>query len=112
LLGKNEMHALWKFWTDACQVGLDAQQVIAMRLVRLSAGGAAAEAECGRMVSEKVSAAIDAQAASAAALVAGKGLGAAATAALAPVMQAVQANHRRLSQAARIGATIITRRSR
>jgi hypothetical protein len=106
------MHALWKFWIDACQVGLDAQQVIAMHLVRISAGGATAEAECGRMVSEKVSAAIDAQAASAAALVAGKGLGAAARAALTPVIQAVQANHRRLSQAARIDATIITRRSR
>jgi hypothetical protein len=103
------MHALWKFWTDACQVGLDAQQVIAMRLVRISAGGAVAEAECGRMMSEKVSAAIDAQAASAAALIAGKGLGGAATAALAPVIQTVQANHRRLSQAARIDATTTRR---
>jgi len=103
------MHALWKFWTDACQVGLDAQQVIAMRLIRISAGGASAEAECGRMVSEKVCAAVDAQAAGAIALVDGKGLGAAAMAALAPVKQAVRANHSRLSQA-RIDATTIARR--
>ena len=44
------MHAPWKLWTDACQLGLDAQRVIAMRLARISAGGARADAERRRMV--------------------------------------------------------------
>ena len=81
-----------------------------MRLVRISAGGDAAHAECRRMVAEKVSAALDAQAASAAALIAGKGLGLAATAALAPVKRAVRANHRRLSRAARIDSVVSSMR--
>jgi hypothetical protein len=100
------MHAPWKLWTDAWQVGLDAQEVIAMRLARLSAGGTAAITECRRMVPEKVAAAAAAQAAAAAALVAGKGLGTAATAALAPVKRAVRANHGRLSRAKRIDGVV------
>jgi hypothetical protein len=100
------MYDPWKLWTDAWQVGLDAQQVIAMRLVRISAGGAAADAECRRMVSEKVTAAVAAQAAAAAALVGGKGPGKAATAALAPVKRAVRANHRRLSRAKRTDTVV------
>lgn len=77
-----------------------------MRLVRVSGGGAAAVGECRRMVSEKVSAAVSAQTAAATALVRGKGLGAAATAALAPVKRAVRANYRRLSRAKRIDRVI------
>jgi hypothetical protein len=100
------MHAPLKLWTDAWRVGLDAQQVIAMRLVRISAGGAAADAECRRMVSEKVSAAVAAQAAAAAALVGGKGAEITATAALAPVKRAVRANHRRLSRAKQIDSVV------
>jgi hypothetical protein len=78
-----------------------------MRLVRISAGGAAADAECRRMVSEKVSAAIAAQAAATAALVGGKGAEITATVALAPVKRAVRANHRRLSRAT--GSTVSSR---
>jgi hypothetical protein len=100
------MHAPWKLWTDAWQVGFDAQRVIALRLARISAGGAAANAECRRMVSEKVAASAAAQAAAAAALVSGKGLDKAATAALAPLKRAVRANHRRLSRAKRIDGVI------
>ena len=100
------MHAPWKLWTDAWQVGLDAQQVIAMRFGRISAGGAAADAECERMVSEKVSAVFAAKAAAAAALVGGKGAEMAATAALAPVKRAVRTNHRRLSRAKRIDSVV------
>jgi hypothetical protein len=69
-------------------VGFDAQRVVALRLARIAAGGAAADAECRRMVSEKVAAYAAAQAAAAAALVTGKGLQTAATAALAPVKRA------------------------
>jgi hypothetical protein len=97
------MHAPRKLWTDAWQVGLDARQVIAMRLVRISAGGATADAECRRMVSEKVSAAVAAQAAAAAALVSGEDPG---RAALTPVKRAVRANHRRLSRAKRIDSVV------
>jgi len=101
------MHAPWKLWTDAWQLGLDAQRVIAMRLVRISAGGARADAECRRMVAEKIAAATAAQRAAAAALAAGKGIETVATVALAPVKRAVRANHRRLSRAERIDHVIL-----
>jgi hypothetical protein len=39
------------------QMGMEAQSVIALRMLRMAAGGARAEAEVGRMVSEKVVAA-------------------------------------------------------
>lgn len=58
------------------------------------------------MVSEKISAAVVAQSGAAAALVRGKGLGRAATAALAPVKRAVRANRRRLSRANRIDRVV------
>jgi hypothetical protein len=77
-----------------------------MRLARISAGGGTADAECRRMVSEKVSAAAAAQAAAAAALISGKGIGTAAMAALAPVKRMVHANHRRLSRAKRIDRAV------
>src|SRR5258706_16157289 len=47
------MYAYWKLWVDVLNIGLDAQRVIAMRLAKIAKGGAAAEAECRRMVSEK-----------------------------------------------------------
>jgi hypothetical protein len=73
------MHGSWKLWSDVWGLGLDAQRVIAMRLARISAGGAAADAECRRMVSEKVAAAAAAQGAATSALVSGKGIETAAT---------------------------------
>jgi hypothetical protein len=93
------MHASWKLWNDVWDLGLDAQRVIAMRLARISAGGSAADVECRRMVSEKVAAANAARTAASAALAGGKGIEAAATAALVPVKRPVRANHRRLSRA-------------
>jgi hypothetical protein len=42
--------------TDALMLGLETQQVIGLRVLRLSRGGAAAEAEAWRMVTEKTSA--------------------------------------------------------
>jgi len=83
-------------------MGLDAQGVIAMRLARISAGGPKADAESRRMVTEKIAAAATAQVAAATALATGKGVDAAASAALAPIKRAVRANHRRLSRAKRI----------
>lgn len=46
---------------DLWQAGLEAQQVIALRLAKLAAGGAAATAEINRMTSEKIGAALEAQ---------------------------------------------------
>src|SRR6266436_6038768 len=53
------MYAYWKLWVDVLNIGLDAQRVIAMRLAKIAKGGAAAEAECRRMVSEKFLAAAE-----------------------------------------------------
>jgi len=96
------MHSSLKLWSDAWQMGLDAPRVIAMRLTRIAAGGAKAEVECRRMVSEKIAAGAAAHAAAAKALASGKGVEAAAALALAPVKRVVRANHRRLSRAERI----------
>ena len=45
---------------DATMLGLEAQQVIGLRLVRLAAGGAVAQAEAQRMVTEKGAAFVEA----------------------------------------------------
>jgi hypothetical protein len=42
------------FGMKACQIGLEAQTVIALRMIRLATGGARAEAEASRMVTEKM----------------------------------------------------------
>jgi hypothetical protein len=57
---------------DIWRAGLEAQQVIALRLARLARGGASASAETNRMVSEKITAAVEAQQAAATALLTGK----------------------------------------
>jgi hypothetical protein len=46
---------------SAMQLGLEAQGVIALRMMKMAAGGAAAEAEVQRMISEKTQAALDTQ---------------------------------------------------
>jgi hypothetical protein len=57
---------------DVWRAGLEAQQVIALRLAKLARGGAAANAEANRMVSEKMAAAVEAQQAVATAMLTGK----------------------------------------
>jgi hypothetical protein len=59
------------FGLRAWQIGLEAQSVIALRMLRLAAGGARAEAESSRMVTEKILAAGEAQVAAAAAAMRG-----------------------------------------
>jgi hypothetical protein len=88
----------WNMWIKGWQLGLDAQHVIAMRMLRLSAGGAQANAECRRMVTEKIAAGAAAHAAALAALVNGKGVEAAARQALIPIQRTVRANRRRLGR--------------
>ena len=91
------MFWFWKAWMDATEFGLQAQRVIALCLIKLSAGGPAGKAECKRMVTEKLAAAAAAQTAGVIALARGKPIGAAAKLALAPVKHRVRTNHRRLS---------------
>jgi hypothetical protein len=56
---------------DVWRASLEAQQVIGLRLAKLARGGAAATAEANRMVSEKISAAAEAQQAAATAMLTG-----------------------------------------
>lgn len=46
---------------DMWRAGLEAQQVIGLRLAMLAGGGMAASAETNRMIAEKMSAALEAQ---------------------------------------------------
>ena len=92
------MFEIWKSWIDAAEFGFEAQRVIAMRLMKIAAGGPAGLAECRQMVEEKFAAAVAAQSAGAIALVRGKSFEAATGLALVPVRRSVRANHRRLSR--------------
>jgi hypothetical protein len=56
---------------DIWGAGLEAQQVIGLRLAKLAGGGAAAAVEVNRMVSEKMTAALEAQQAAMRAMLAG-----------------------------------------
>ena len=54
--------ASWsKLWSDSAMIGLEAQQVIALRMWKAAMGGAAAVGEAERMVTEKAQTAFDAQ---------------------------------------------------
>src|SRR5215469_11836994 len=48
------MLGYWKLWIDCLKLGHEAQQVIAMRVARIARGSRGADAECRRMVSEKL----------------------------------------------------------
>ena len=56
---------MWSAWfalsSQAALLGFEAQAVMALRLVRLAGGGAAARAEASRMYTEKVQAVGEAQ---------------------------------------------------
>jgi hypothetical protein len=92
------MFDFWTDWIDAAALGIEAQGVIAMRLLKIAAGGAAADAECQLMVAEKFAAITDGQGAAAAALVRGQGFQVATALAMAPMRRRVRANHQRLSE--------------
>jgi hypothetical protein len=47
---------------DAWSLGMEASTVIALRTMKIAAGGAAGEAEAQRMITEKIDAAFDLQA--------------------------------------------------
>jgi hypothetical protein len=81
----------------AWQIGLEAQSVIALRMLRIAAGGARAQAEASRMVMEKVLAGGEAQAAATAATMRGQKKHLVVGKALNVYGKRVRANRQRLS---------------
>ena len=79
----------------ACEV----QNVISMRLMRISQGGPQAAAEAQLMIAEKIEAFADAEAAIAQALSGGEGIMVAAERGYAPLRRCVGANSSRLARA-------------
>jgi hypothetical protein len=80
------------------QLGVEAQSVIALRMMRLAAGGARGRAEATRMVAEKVGALAEAQTAAAAAILTGRRQKVVAGKILTAYKKRVGANRRRLSR--------------
>jgi hypothetical protein len=95
---------------DFWNAGLEAQQVIALRLAKLALGGSAATTEMDRMVSEKMTAAVEAQSAAAAAVLTGNAAQIPSRT-VALYRRKMRANRNRLS-AAGPGSTPRPRRSR
>jgi hypothetical protein len=82
----------------AVQMGMEAQSVIALRMLRLATGGARMEAEASRMVTDKVAAAAEAQAVAAVSALSGRSPLVVASKAPRVVKKRVRANKRRLSR--------------
>jgi hypothetical protein len=93
---------MWNPWlalsAQAAFLGWEAQRVIALRLIRIAAGGADGRAELQRMVAEKVAAGVEAQAAVAASAIEGGTSRHAAKKVLGVYRKRVRANRRRLSR--------------
>ena len=86
-------------WAESIRFVCEVHGVISMRLLRLAQGGPQAAAEANLMVTEKIAAFADAEAALANALLAGEDLVVAAERAYAPVRSRVHANSHRLAHA-------------
>jgi hypothetical protein len=80
------------------QLAAEAQNVVALRMLRLAGGGARAQTEANRMAAEKAAAIAEAQVAAAAAVMAGRKSHAVAGKALGVIRKRVRANKRRLSR--------------
>jgi len=93
----NWMTAWLRLNLDLMSLGVEASEVMALRMMKLAAGGAAATAEAERMVSEKLQAAAEVQAAAWAAALNGEGHRSPRRA-LAHYRKKVRANRRRLSR--------------
>ena len=93
------MYNPWlRLWLDLWRLGAEAQSVMALRLMRLAAGGAVAQREAIRMVTEKGTAAGSAGLVAVTALATGKSQQAAGRKALSQYRKRVGANRRRLSR--------------
>ncbi len=88
----------WKPWLDAMRFGFEVQSVVALRLLKIAAGGAEGHAEFTKMLTEKVEAMADAQTAGATALVQGKSMNVVSSRAMTPIKRRVRANRRRLKK--------------
>jgi hypothetical protein len=92
----------WNAWfvlaSQAALLGFEAQQVIALRLMRLAAGGALAESEAGRMIAEKVEALGEAQVAAAIATMKGRSSNQIAKKSLGVYKKRIRRNRRRLAK--------------
>ncbi len=82
----------------AIELGIEAQSVIALRMMRLAAGGARGRAEASRMVAEKIGALAEAQTAAAAAILTGRREKIVAGKVLKAYKKRVRSNRRRLSR--------------
>ena len=82
----------------AVQMGMEAQNVIALRMLRLATGGARMEAEASRMVTDRVAAAAEAQAVAAVSALSGRSPHVVVSKAPRVVKKRVRANKRRLSR--------------
>jgi hypothetical protein len=81
----------------AIQIGVEAQTVVALRLMRLAGGGADAQDEAQRMVTEKIAALAEAQTAAVSAFLNGDRDHMVAAKALGAFKKRIRANKRRLS---------------
>jgi len=59
-LGTEKMFGFWLAAAEGTLLGLDTQRVIALRAMKIAAGGSSARSEVSRMMTEKVSAAAEA----------------------------------------------------
>ncbi len=82
----------------AIELRIEAQSVIALRMMRLAAGGARGRAEASRMVAEKIGALAEAQTAAAAAILTGRREKIVAGKVLKAYKKRVRSNRRRLSR--------------
>jgi hypothetical protein len=80
------------------QMGLEAQSVIALRMMRFATGGPAAQTEAFRMIIDKVAAGFEMQAAAASAITSGQKESVIAGEVLGVLKKRVRANKRRLSR--------------
>jgi hypothetical protein len=83
---------------ETMQFGFDAQRVIALRIMRFAAGGAAGQNESYRMVAEKIAAVGEAQTVAAIAIAAGQKNKVIAKKVVGVFKRRVRANKRRLSR--------------
>lgn len=92
----------WNPWlalsAQAALLGLEAQRVMALRLMRLAAGGARGQAEAGRMMTEKLAALVEAQAAAVAGAIEGNNSHRTARKVLGVYKKRVSGNRRRLTR--------------
>lgn len=84
-------------WQRMARMAVDTHWVMTVRMMRLAQGGPDAGREARRMISEKFTAAAEAQTAAILALASGATPAVAAARALTPVRRALSANRRRLS---------------